>query len=175
MIVVGIMGIVLTMGVPIVYKVFHRAPMVQAIRDVTEVCSNARARAILQGHQVDVIFYPRAGRLAVGGGSAVPSPAPVSRRGAAQAASAADLVAGATQAAAPASSGSGLSAQISNQIMIDMLDVNLTEYKDADEVHVRFFPSGTCDEMTLVLHDAREWKKIYSEYTTGLIHVEDFR
>ena len=29
-----------------------------------------------------------------------------------------------------------------------MLDINLTEYKDADVARVRFYPNGTCDELT---------------------------
>ncbi len=39
MIVVGIMGIVLTMSVPLVYKVWRKAPMRKAVADVVEVCS----------------------------------------------------------------------------------------------------------------------------------------
>jgi Tfp pilus assembly protein FimT len=66
MIVVAIMGIVLTMGVPIVYKVWHKAPMSQAVSDLIEVCSHARALAILQGKEVDVVFHPREGRFEVG-------------------------------------------------------------------------------------------------------------
>jgi prepilin-type N-terminal cleavage/methylation domain-containing protein len=66
MIVVAIMGIVLTMGVPMVYKVWHRAPMAKAVRDIVEVCSHARAQAIMQGHEVDVVFHPREGRMEVG-------------------------------------------------------------------------------------------------------------
>ena len=50
MIVVGIMGIVMAMSVPIVYKVWRKAPMRQAVKDIVEVCSHARARAIMQGH-----------------------------------------------------------------------------------------------------------------------------
>ena len=59
MIVVGIMGIALTLGVPIVYKVWHRTPMVQAIRDFTMICGNARSQAILQGRPVDLVLHPR--------------------------------------------------------------------------------------------------------------------
>ena len=49
MIVVAIMGIAMTMSIPIVYKVWHKAPLRKAVADVVEVCSNARARAIVQG------------------------------------------------------------------------------------------------------------------------------
>ncbi len=55
---------------------------------------------------------------------------------------------------------------------LEMLDVNLREYKDAESVKVRFYPNGTSDEMTLVLHsDKNEWRTIALEITTGLPHV----
>jgi type II secretion system protein H len=57
---------------------------------------------------------------------------------------------------------------------IEMLDVNLQECKDFESVKVRFFPNGTCDEMTLVLHsDNDEWRKISLELTTALPSVSD--
>jgi type II secretion system protein H len=57
---------------------------------------------------------------------------------------------------------------------IEMLDVNLQECKDLDKVKVRFFPSGTCDEMTLVLQsNSGEWRKISLELTTALPTVSD--
>lgn len=55
---------------------------------------------------------------------------------------------------------------------IKMLDVNLTEFKDADLAKVRFFPDGKSDEMTLVLvSDKNEWKTISLEITTGLASI----
>jgi len=57
---------------------------------------------------------------------------------------------------------------------IEMLDVNLTECKDFDTVKVRFFPNGTCDEMTLVLRsNDNQWRKISLEITTALPTVTD--
>lgn len=57
---------------------------------------------------------------------------------------------------------------------IEMLDVNLQECKEFDTVKVRFFPNGTCDEMTLVLHSSNnEWRKITLEITTSLPSVTD--
>jgi hypothetical protein len=53
-----------------------------------------------------------------------------------------------------------------------MLDVNLIEYRDADMVRVRFYPNGTCDELTIVLHsDGNEYRELSLEVTTGLISV----
>jgi len=169
MIVIALMGIIMTMGVPIVYRVFHPAPMSQAIKSIIEVCSNARARAILHGQETEVVFHPRDRRFEVSG-----SPAPSSSKG--------GEVARAPAPAPPAPemrgppTGSGLSGQFSDRLILEMLDVNLTEYRDADEARVRFYPNGTCDELTVILRsDRNEWKKISLEITTGLASVSDVR
>jgi prepilin-type N-terminal cleavage/methylation domain-containing protein len=162
MLVVGIMGIVLTMGVPMVYKVWHRAPMISAVKDVVEVCSHARALAIMQGKEVDVIFHPKEGRLEVG--SAATNDAP-------QTASSAPAL----SVNAPSPSGSGLSARFSDRVSIELMDINKLphEFRDDDLARVRFFPNGTCDELTLILvSDQNERREITLEITTGLANVE---
>jgi prepilin-type N-terminal cleavage/methylation domain-containing protein len=168
MIVVGIMGIVLTMGVPIVYKVWHKAPMSQAVSDVIEVCSHARALAILQGKEVDVVFHPREGRLEVGSAPVSTSTQPATAAGQPQ-------VAAAFSTGTPAAAGSGLSARFSEKVIIEMMDINKLphEFRDDEVARVRFFPNGTCDELTLILvSDQNERREITLEITTGLANVE---
>jgi type II secretion system protein H len=160
MIVVAIMGIVVTMSVPMVYKVWRREPLNKAVRDVVEVLSNARAQAIMQGRMVELLLYPQERRMAVSGFGGAPQ----------------------SQDAEPWSieeknqisldAGSGMSAVIDEQVTIEMMDVNLIEYKDAEFARVRFYPNGTCDEMTLILHsDKGDWLKISLEVTTSLASV----
>ena len=165
MIVVAIMGVVLTMGVPIVYKAWHKAPMTKAVSALVEVCSHARALAILQGREVDVVFHPREGRFEVGSApvpptaSAAAAPAPVP----------------APSLGAGSSSGSGLSGQLSEKVSIEMMDINKLphEFRDDELARVRFFPNGTCDELTLILvSDQNERREITLEITTGLANVE---
>jgi prepilin-type N-terminal cleavage/methylation domain-containing protein len=165
MIVVGIMGIALTLGVPIVYKVWHRTPMVQAIRDFREVCNNARMQAILQGQPVDLVLHPKANRIEVAAASAAPVPV-----------TAATVVANTAPPAQPAASvpqGSGFSAQLSDRIIIETLDINMAgiEYNDAESARVRFYPNGTSDEMRLILFDGRDRYGITLEVMTGLCDV----
>jgi hypothetical protein len=53
-----------------------------------------------------------------------------------------------------------------------MLDVNLIERKDDEMARIRFYPNGTSDEFTLVLHsDKGDWIKIWLEITTSLANV----
>jgi prepilin-type N-terminal cleavage/methylation domain-containing protein len=167
MIVVGIMGVLVTLGVPLVYKIWHRAPMGQALRDVTEVCSNARREAILHGHQVDLVFHPREGRMEVAGGIGGQTPVP-------GAANTADFSTPPDPQAAPPPR-SGYSAKLDETILIEMLDINKFphDFRDDDIARVRFFPNGTCDEMTLILVSAHgERREIKLEVTTGLVEIE---
>lgn len=164
MIVIGIMGIALTLSVPIVYKVWHRTPMVQAIRDLREVCANARSQAILQGCPVDLVFHPKENRVEI---ATAATPAPAANP------AAAPFSAPAPDLAASAPPHSGRSAQLSDRIIIETLDINMAgiEYNDAESARVRFYPNGTSDEMRLILFDGRDRYGITLEVTTGLCDV----
>jgi hypothetical protein len=145
----------MTMGVPMVYRIWHKEPMRKALTEVEEVLSHARARAIMSGSMAEVVFHPQEKRFEVsGGGRGVESVNP-----AAGAMSAGDVA------------GSGLSGQFSDEIAIDMLDINLFEYNDKEEAHVRFYPNGTCDEMTMILRDSSGQKGVTLEITTGLATI----
>ncbi len=159
MIVIAILGILVTMSVPLINRVRYREPLNQAVRDLMEVCSNARARAILQGHMTEVVFHPREGRFEIA--NAAPA-APQE----------AENIGVETPAPATDSRDSGVSGQFSDKLTLEMLDVNLTEYKDREFARVRFFPNGTSDEMTVILSSAKgEFIKVSLEITTGLASV----
>ena len=167
MIVVAIMAIVMTMSVPIVYKVWHKAPMRKAVSELVEVCSNARARAIMRGTMTEVVFHSDDGRFEVSGGGGAPMP------GGGQTA--------APMSGMPTASGSGLSGQIPDSVAIASLKINGIRYVpredvDVHEARVRFYPNGTCDEMRLVfLSDAGEFQGVFLEITTSLASVESDR
>jgi len=70
---------------------------------------------------------------------------------------------------------SGLSARLSEKVLIELMDINKLphEFRDDDMARVRFFPNGTCDELTLILvSDQNERREITLEITTGLASVE---
>jgi prepilin-type N-terminal cleavage/methylation domain-containing protein len=159
MIVVSIMGIVMATSVPIVYKVWRKSPMRDAVKDIVEVCSHARARAIMQGTITEVVFHPKENRLELVGGGGAPHSANASG--------------GQAPFSATATTGSGVSAQLSNQIIIETLDINMSgvEFNDYDQVAIRFYPNGISDEMRMILFDGRDRMGIELEITTGLANV----
>jgi len=162
MVVVCIMAIVMGMTVPFAYRALHKEGMSQAVSEVVEVCSHARARAIMGGQPTFVVFNLQSRTFRVDGGGAAANTSTSAPE---------ESVRPDVQATLPA--GSGLSGQFSEHVMIQMLDINLSEFKDKEEARVRFNPNGTCDEFTLILQsDKNEWRKISFEVTTGLASVE---
>jgi Tfp pilus assembly protein FimT len=157
MVVIGIMAIVMTMSVPMVYKIWQKEPMRQALSDVQEVLMNARRNAIMSGSVAEVVFHPHDRRFEVSGGK---SPA-----------SAVNVATG--DMSAVTTPGSGLSGEFSQDIDIQLLDINLLPYAEADVARVRFYPNGTCDEMWLIIHDrdTGEQRGVKLEITTSLASV----
>lgn len=147
MMVVAIIGLVMAMGVPAFLSVMREAPLRKAVNDTLEICSHARARAILHDQKTLVVFHPRTGQLELVGGV--------------------DATAQSTRLGQKAIG----SAQYENGVDIAMLDINLTDCGGLDAAGVQFYPNGTCDEMTLVLHSNGQWLKITLEPTTALASV----
>ena len=159
MIVVSILAVVMAMGIPTIYQLNKKEGMRQAVADIVEVCSNARAQAILRGTTVELRIYPQERRFTV---AAAPAPRAATEDFGSEPPP--------PRAAAPRS---GLSAQISDRLIIEMIDVNFIEYKDQEEARVRFHPNGTCDELTVILRSEKnEFRRISLEDTTSLATVD---
>ena len=168
MIVVAILGIVLGMGIPSMFRAMKREGMRAAMNDVLEACQKARAAAILSGSLVELQILPATGEFKVVAGSTAPPSANVLD------AMPAELAKVAPPPPAPAIP--SFSIQLPSDVSIELLDVNFVELKDAEDVRVKFRPNGTSDEMTVVLRSRQEeWRKISLEVTTALAEMEAIR
>ena len=149
MVTIGIAAIVMGLGVPTLVRMFHKEPLRQATTDIIEVAANARAMAILHGEMTELRFNPAERSISAsgggGGGGTGEGKAMRDRN----------------------------SAQWSDSLSLEMLDVNFLEHKNAEYARVRFFPNGTCDELTVILkNDQNEYRMISWEITTGLASIE---
>jgi len=166
MVVVAIIGLVAAMGLPSLISSVHRSGMPKALDDIKDLCSSARRQAIFSGHTMEVVFHPLEKRMEVAAAPTdqIASPAP------------ADTAAAAPPPAAiptppPSLSAVTTTATLPDTVSMEMLDINLQEYKDSEEARVRFFPNGTCDEMTVILNSGSDWRKITLEFSTSLATV----
>lgn len=163
MMVVAIIGLLMTMTVPAILRTMHQEPLRKAVNDVINICGHARSQAILRGMTTTVVFHPQSGTVSLTGAAGTNAPGDLVQP---------DQPSEDSRPAVPGAAALN-STEFGEGVMIDMLDVNLTEYKDADEARVRFFPNGTSDEMTLILHSGDQYRKITLEVTTALasMHV----
>ncbi len=143
MVVVAIMGMIMAMGVPSILAALKKDGMRKAVSDLQDVCFQARGQAIMQNRTVAVVFHPGERSFATEGGSVGTS---------------GDKV---TSSVLPAG------------VDIAMLDINLMDFGASDWCKCRFFPDGTSDEMTVVLHAKDQWRKFTLEFSTGLPTVTD--
>src|SRR6266487_808173 len=145
LVVVGIIGVIMTIAIPSIYQTLHQDSMRKAVSDVMEACSHARAQAILNGVNTALRIHPRDREFQVvilSGGIKTEAGDPGPDEG-------------------HASGSAVFSVRLSNRIMIEMVDVNFIECKDEDEALVHFYPNGTSDEFTIVLlNDQNEARKI---------------
>jgi prepilin-type N-terminal cleavage/methylation domain-containing protein len=143
MIVVAIIGLICAMGLPGIMKVMQKEGMRKAISDVTDVCASARAKAIISQKTTAVMFRPGDKTFGVEGGGAGQGSAYVSQ------------------------------SKLPDGVDFAMLDINQQDYGASEWAKVQFFPNGTSDEMTIVLHDRHDWRKITLEFSTSHTRVSD--
>jgi Tfp pilus assembly protein FimT len=150
MIVVAIIGLVAAMGLPSMIMALHKEGLRKAVSDLQDVCSAARSQAIFRNQKMAVVFHPATKRFEVEGAAASGSADSTDK-----------------------SSGKATGSTLPDSVDMAMLDINLQDYGASDWARVFFYPNGTSDEMTVVLHSKDEWRKITLEFSTGLTSVSD--
>lgn len=139
MMVVAIIGLTLTMGIPSFVRVLKKEGMRKAESEMLEACQDARRAAIMNNQATDLVLHPIDGTFEV--------PGAFERRA------------------------------FPNDIMIDIIGVNFIQLEKADEARVHFFPNGTSDEFTILIHSTSDgaYRKISLDTVTALPFVEDVR
>jgi prepilin-type N-terminal cleavage/methylation domain-containing protein len=153
MIVISIVAIFMTVGIPSLMRGLEKDDLSRAIRDTIEGCKTARDRAILQG--IPWVFIVREnGQMDVHA-----APQEDLRKGARSTA--------ASSKAIPASPYSGFPRQLGEDVMIQLIDVNFISHMELPEARVRFFPNGTADEFTVVYNWKGRQRSVTIDIVTG--------
>lgn len=69
----------------------------------------------------------------------------------------------------------GKSVTLPDGVAMEAIGINLLDFSESEVSRVRFFPNGTCDELTLVLHSGEDWRKITLEFSTSLADAEPLK
>jgi prepilin-type N-terminal cleavage/methylation domain-containing protein len=62
----------------------------------------------------------------------------------------------------------GKSVTLPEGVAMEAIGINLMDFSQTEESRVWFFPNGTSDELTLVLHSGTDWRKITLEFSTAI-------
>ncbi|HEV8544586.1 MAG TPA: prepilin-type N-terminal cleavage/methylation domain-containing protein [Verrucomicrobiae bacterium] len=161
MIVIAIIAIIMSIGVPSMMRGLERNDLTRAIRDTIEGCKVARDRAILQGKPYEFVIRVE-GDKATLDVRALPQ-----EQRAPFAAETVDAHIAASQAI-PAGPYSGFPRQLGDDVIVQMIDVNFVTHMEESEARARFFPNGTCDEFTVVYSWHGKQRSVMADVVTGL-------
>lgn len=165
MIALSIAAIIMATGIPAFVRAMQKEGLRKAVSDVVEGCSQARAYAILRGTPTELVIRAEDGHLSI-------QPVKID---------AADGFASVTvsqeeqRASQTASAPLSFTGQIPDNVAVKLVAVNFKELMDQPEVRVRFFPTGTCDEFTIILTSEKGEQKISLDVITALADVEVLR
>ena len=148
MVVVGIIGLVAAMSIPSILQLRREAPLRKSVNDILEMCSRARAGAVLKDTTTQLVFHPHDREI--------------------------DLEGGDSNTALSTRMGRGvvMSTVLDPSVSIEGLGINLKDWTEADDARVKFYENGTSDEMTLILNCNGERQMISLELTTALASVK---
>ena len=145
MVVVAILGLVVSLGVPAMMKAMQKEGMRKALSDIEDVCFNARQRAIYSKQKTSVLFIPSENKFSVEGGGGGPQNGKV------------------TSATLPAG------------IQFAMLDIFRRDFAGSEWARVFFYPDGTSDEVEIILVGRGESQRITLDYATGMPWVSPLK
>ena len=145
MIVVAIIGMIAAMGMPAIMKAVQKEGMRKALSDIMDVCASARAKAIWTQQPVAVVFHP------------LPEDKSFEVQGGGEGHNSTFVHAG----------------KLPPGVDFVMLDIEHLDFGATKDAYVWFFPNGTANEVTIVLHDRTDWRKISVEFATGMTRVSD--
>lgn len=171
MIVVGIAVLIMVISIPFVQRTFKRDAVYRAVKVVEDACHNARATAIFNNSATDLIIRPKDRSFQVQAGTPRASATePDLRTEGVERDGRAAVRNFAKHAPKP------FNESLEEDVVLELLDVNFTEYKDEEEARVRFHPNGTSDEFTIVMRiGTTSRRKITLDIVTGLPTMEALR
>jgi Tfp pilus assembly protein FimT len=167
MIVIAIMAIVMTIGVPAIYRIWKKESLPKTVKEITDVLDNARSLAILKGNPTEVVFNAQEGTFTLSEAAGSGGAGGGTRSRGEQLPT--DF--GASPQATP---NAGHSGKFPEEIAVAQLKINGISCMDYSSARVRFYPNGTCDELRLILlrPENGESRGIFLEVTTGLVDTE---
>jgi len=170
MVVCAIIGIVMTMAIPSVYRQLHPESMQKAVENILEACEDARRHAVLTGTTMKLVLRPGDKTIQVVQAGGTASRQRLESKN----------IAGEEwrmDERPVAAAGATLSNfKLPDRIMIEGVGLHWQDFTEAEVVEVNFYENGTCDEFHLVISTGEgEARMIALEVSTAVPSIESDR
>jgi type II secretion system protein H len=168
LVVCAIIGIVMTIAVPSIYRQLHPESMQKAVNDIKDACDLARGHAVLNGSTMRLVINNREKQISVVQGEA--SRAEPMDRLESKSVSGEEWR---MEDRRPSAGAGVFTVKLADSIMIEGIRLNLKDYTEDEVVEVNFYKNGTCDEFSiLLLSRENERRQIWLEVATALADFE---
>jgi type II secretory pathway pseudopilin PulG len=169
MIVIAIIMMVMTTGIPLVTRALKKDQLAKAVNDTLEGCKLARDRAILQNRAYDFVIRNRSEKDAEfavePAKTKAASPATASAGGGATTSASGPGPTTATHEVATLSG--DFPRKMGQDVVVELIAVNFIDLMGASEARVRFYPNGTSDEFMVIYAYQGKRRTIKVDIITG--------
>jgi prepilin-type N-terminal cleavage/methylation domain-containing protein len=174
MVVCAIIGIVMTMSIPSIYRKLHPESMQKAVTEIKYLCDTARGQAVLGGKVMKLVIRqtPNERIIEVAQGGALFAEDNPNRLESKNLEGEDWRMEDRKSAPAPAPVTPPF--KLPDTIAIEGIRLHLKDFTDDEIVEVNFYPNGTCDEFALFLAHRQEndRRQISLEVSTALVDIE---
>jgi prepilin-type N-terminal cleavage/methylation domain-containing protein len=173
MVVCAIIGVIMTISVPTIYRQLHPESMQKAVNDVLEACQEARTQAVLTGTIHELVINREDRQIQVVPAPKQPKTSSMDRLESLNLAGEEWRIPDRDATPAQSAGASVFTAKLSDKILIDLIGVNRMDFTDAPTTRVQFHPNGISDDFHMVLRGGEnDTRMIFLEAVTGLADVE---
>ena len=174
LVVVAIIGIVMTISIPTLYRTLNPDSIDKAVRDMMEACSHARAYAILNSVAVDLVIRAEDGQISIQPAGSIGRASDAFEDRSDELPAAAEAEEARPTPSGGSREGLNFSAKLGENVTPEIMEVNFQDQLEFTETRVRFYPNGTSDEFKcLMVHVPSGQRRLITlEVVTGLAEVE---
>ena len=156
MIVISIVAIVMTAGIPMMWKALAKDQLASAVNDVIEGCKAARERAILQDRPYDFVVRNKneTDTEMLVEASKIRDPSGLAFAGGDTPIRDTGLI-------------GGFPRQLGADVIVELVAVNFIDHMGASEARARFYPNGMSDDFTIVFQHNGRQRTVTVDIITG--------
>jgi prepilin-type N-terminal cleavage/methylation domain-containing protein len=171
MVVVGIIAVIMSISIPFMYHELHPDSLKKVTKELMELCKDARAYAVLNNVETDLVIHRELRQIDIQPGSRGIQPS--AQNGLFSPGVSGQAWRMADQQPSSGASGGMNAIKLPDTVIIEGVGINGDDWTEDEIARVRFYPTGTSDEFTIILlSSSGERRNVWLDAATGFPDFE---